>query len=159
MNKNVKGLGLVLMTVFALVGCANGGVGSESVSTNKVSDTVEEKTVTKTEVDENGNEVNVENIQTIEDGELKGEVEVIATTGDDEEESKSEDAKEDDKEESKSEDDKEESKEESKSEDKTGGQQASADEDGEVTVKYYDENGKVKGEETLSAEEYNKTLQ
>lgn len=151
MNKNVKGLGLVLMTVFALVGCANGGVGSESVSTNKVSDTVEEKTVTKTEVDENGKEVNVENIQTIEDGELKGEVEVIATTGDDEEESKSEDAKE----ESKS----EESKEESKSEDKTGGQQASADEDGEVTVKYYDENGKVKGEETLSAEEYNKTLQ
>ena len=141
MNKNVKGLGLVLMTVFAFVGCANGGVGSESVSTNKVSDTVEEKTVTKTEVDENGNEVNVENIQTIEDGELKGEVEVIATTGD-EEESKSEDAKE-----------------ESKSEDKTGGQQASADEDGEVTVKYYDENGKVKGEETLSAEEYNKTLQ
>lgn len=147
MNKNVKGLGLVLMTVFALVGCANGGVGSESVSTNKVSDTVEEKTVTKTEVDENGNEVNVENIQTIEDGELKGEVEVIATTGDDEEESKSE--------ESKSED----AKEESKSEDKTGGQQASAGEDGEVTVKYYDENGKVKGEETLSAEEYNKTLQ
>lgn len=142
MNKNVKGLGLVLMTVFALVGCANGGVGSESVSTNKVSDTVEEKTVTKTEVDENGKEVNVENIQTIEDGELKGEVEVIATTGDDEEESKSEDAKE-----------------ESKSEDKTGGQQASAGEDGEVTVKYYDENGKVKGEETLSAEEYNKTLQ
>ena len=142
MNKNVKGLGLVLMTVFALVGCANGGVGSESVSTNKVSDTVEEKTVTKTEVDENGNEVNVETIQTVEDGELKGEVEVISTTGDDEEESKSEDAKE-----------------ESKSEDKTGGQQASADEDGEVTVKYYDENGKVKGEETLSAEEYNKTLQ
>lgn len=142
MNKNVKGLGLVLMTVFALVGCANGGVGSESVSTNKVSDTVEEKTVTKTEVDENGKEVNVENIQTIEDGELKGEVEVIATTGDDEEESKSED-----------------DKEESKSEDKTGGQQASAGEDGEVTVKYYDENGKVKGEETLSAEEYNKTLQ
>lgn len=147
MNKNVKGLGLVLMTVFALVGCANGGVGSESVSTTKVSDTVEEKTVTKTEVDENGKEVNVENIQTIEDGELKGEVEVIATTGDDEEESKSE--------ESKSED----AKEESKSEDKTGGQQASADEDGEVTVKYYDESGKVKGEETLSAEEYNKTLQ
>ena len=147
MNKNVKGLGLVLMTVFALVGCANGGVGSESVSTNKVSDTVEEKTVTKTEVDENGNEVSVENIQTIEDGELIGEVEVISTTGDDEEESKSE--------ESKSEDDKE----ESKSEDKTGGQQASAGEDGEVTVKYYDENGKVKGEETLSAEEYNKTLQ
>ena len=147
MNKNVKGLGLVLMTVFALVGCANGGVGSESVSTNKVSDTVEEKTVTKTEVDENGNEVNVETIQTVEDGELIGEVEVISTTGDDEEESKSE--------ESKSEDDKE----ESKSEDKTGGQQASAGEDGEVTVKYYDENGKVKGEETLSAEEYNKTLQ
>lgn len=147
MNKNVKGLGLVLMTVFALVGCANGGVGSESVSTNKVSDTVEEKTVTKTEVDENGNEVNVETIQTVEDGELIGEVEVISTTGDDEEESKSE--------ESKSED----AKEESKSEDKTGGQQASADEDGEVTVKYYDENGKVKGEETLSAEEYNKTLQ
>ena len=147
MNKNVKGLGLVLMTVFALVGCANGGVGSESVSTNKVSDTVEEKTVTKTEVDENGNEVSVENIQTIEDGELIGEVEVISTTGDDEEESKSE--------ESKSED----AKEESKSEDKTGGQQASAGEDGEVTVKYYDENGKVKGEETLSAEEYNKTLQ
>lgn len=138
MNKNVKGLGLVLMTVFALVGCANGGVGSESVSTNKVSDTVEEKTVTKTEVDENGNEVKVENIQTIEDGELKGEVEVISTTGDDEEESKSEDAKEDDK---------------------TGGQQASADEDGEVTVKYYDENGKVTGEETLTVEEYNKTLQ
>ena len=147
MNKNVKGLGLVLMTVFALVGCANGGVGSESVSTNKVSDTVEEKTVTKTEVDENGNEVNVETIQTVEDGELIGEVEVISTTGDDEEESKSE--------ESKSED----AKEESKSEDKTGGQQASAGEDGEVTVKYYDENGKVKGEETLSAEEYNKTLQ
>ena len=147
MNKNVKGLGLVLMTVFALVGCANGGVGSESVSTNKVSDTVEEKTVTKTEVDENGNEVNVETIQTVEDGELIGEVEVISTTGDDEEESKSE--------ESKSED----AKEESKSEDKTGGQQASAGEDGEVTVKYYDENGKVKGEEALSAEEYNKTLQ
>ena len=152
MNKNVKGLGLVLMTVFALVGCANGGVGSESVSTNKVSDTVEEKTVTKTEVDENGNEVNVETIQTVEDGELIGEVEVISTTGDDEEESKSEESK---SEESKSEDDKE----ESKSEDKTGGQQASAGEDGEVTVKYYDENGKVKGEETLSAEEYNKTLQ
>lgn len=146
MNKNVKGLGLVLMTVFALVGCANGGVGSESVSTNKVSDTVEEKTVTKTEVDENGNEVNVETVQTIEDGELIGEVEVISTTGDDEE---------DDKEESKSED----AEEESKSEDETGGQQASSDEDGGVTVKYYDENGKVKGEETLTVEEYNKTLQ
>lgn len=159
MNKNVKGLGLVLMTVFALVGCANGGVGSESVSTNKVSDTVEEKTVTKTEVDENGNEVNVETIQTIEDGELIGEVEVISTTGDDEEDDKEESKSEDAEEESKSEDAKEDAKEESKSEDETGGQQASSDEDGGVTVKYYDENGKVKGEETLTVEEYNKTLQ